>query len=298
MMKSQNHFFAIGIGEILWDLLPESKMLGGAPTNFAFHIHQMNVAAAIISAVGKDQLGNEILNIIQKENLINLIQSNDYSTGTVSVLLDDSGIPNYTIHENVSWDFVELTREALEFAQKANAICFGSLAQRSSKTKNTIQKILQAASIETLKVFDINIRQHFYNRETIDSSLRLANILKINEEELRLLSEILDLQGKEYELTDQIMDIYQLDYLALTKGSHGSWLFSQHDSSYIQTPEVKVADTVGAGDSFTAAMIAGLLFDLPFEDVHQLAVDVSAFVCTKEGATPVLPPDLVSRLNT
>lgn len=296
-MKSHNNFFAIGIGEILWDILPEGKMLGGAPTNFAFHIHQMNVKAAIISAVGMDPLGNEILKIIEEKHLVNLIQTNDNPTGTVSVSLDGAGIPNYIIHEKVAWDFVETTGEAIKSTEKANAICFGSLAQRSPLTKNTIQKILETASKETLKVFDINIRQHFYNPETIQSSLRLANILKINEEELILLSEILDLQGAEYELTDQIMDIYQLDYLALTKGSQGSWMFSQHDSSYIQTPKVKVADTVGAGDSFTAAMVAGFLHDLPFEDVHQLAVDVSAYVCTREGATPDLPKDLVSPLN-
>jgi len=295
-MKSQNDFFAIGIGEILWDLFPEGKMLGGAPTNFAFHIHQMNVKGVIISAVGMDPLGNEILKIIEEKHLVNLIQTNGNPTGTVSVSLDGTGIPNYIIHEKVAWDFVDTTGETLKSAKEANAICFGTLAQRSPLTKNTIQKILQTASKETLKVFDINIRQHFYNRETIDSSLRLANILKINDEELILLSEILDLQGAEYELTDQIMDIYQLDYLALTKGSQGSWLFSQHDSSYIQTPKVRVADTVGAGDSFTAAMVAGFLHDLSFEDVHQLAVDVSAFVCTKEGATPVLPKDLVSSL--
>jgi fructokinase len=294
---TQNKLFAIGIGEILWDLLPEGKMLGGAPTNFAFHIHQMQVSAAIISAVGKDPLGEKIKSIIQEKGLVNLIQSNKHPTGTVSVTLDEAGIPNYIIHENVAWDFVETTSQGIEAAKKADAICFGTLAQRSSTTQKTIRKIIRASSIDTLKVFDINIRQHFYNRESIENSLHLANILKINEEELFLLSEMLEFQGSEYEQTDQLMDQFQLEYLALTKGSQGSWLFSQHDSSYIQTPEVKVADTVGAGDSFSAAMVAGFLYGLPFEEVHQFAVDISAFVCTREGATPLLPKQLLSRLH-
>ncbi len=295
-MKPQKDFFAIGIGEILWDLLPEGKMLGGAPTNFAFHIHQMHVNSAIISAVGKDPLGDEILRTIKGKNLVSLIQTNEKPTGTVSVTLDEAGIPTYIIHENVAWDFVETTGEGLEYAKKADAICFGSLAQRSPLTKNTIQNILKTASPDTIKIFDINIRQDFYHPELIESSLHLSNILKINDEELILLSEMLGLQGEEYELTEQIMDIYQLNYLALTKGSRGSWMFGQQESSFIQTPKVKVADTVGAGDSFTAAMVGGLLHGLPFEEVHQLAVDVSAFVCTKEGATPALSKELKSRL--
>jgi len=296
-MEFHKNFFAIGIGEILWDLLPEGKMLGGAPTNFAFHINPMRVAAAIISAVGKDPLGTEILNIIEDKNLVNLIQSNAHPTGTVSVTLDEAGVPNYIIHENVAWDFVETTRAAINAAGKAHAICFGTLAQRSTSTQKTIRKLIKGANSEALIVFDINIRQDFYDRSAIESSLEMANILKINEEELLLLSELLDFKGMEFELTDQIMDRYHLDFLALTKGSQGSWLFSQHDSSYIQTPKVKVADTVGAGDSFTAAMVAGFLYGLPFEEVHQLAVDVSAYVCTQEGATPVLPADLISRLH-
>lgn len=295
-MKPANDLFAIGIGEILWDLLPEGKMLGGAPTNFAFHASQMNVNAAIISAVGKDPLGDEILQIIKGKSLISLIQVNNKPTGTVSVTLDKAGIPAYIIHENVAWDYVETTGTGLEYAKKAKAICFGSLAQRSHTTKNTIQNILKTASPEAIKVFDINIRQNFYNFELIDKSLQLANILKINEEELNLLAQMLDLRGEEIELTKKIMDIYQLNSLALTKGNQGSWLFSQQNSSFIPTPDVKVADTVGAGDSFTAAMVAGFLHGLPFEEVHQLAVDVSAYVCTKGGATPVLPKNLISRL--
>jgi fructokinase len=267
------------------------------PTNFAFHASQMNIHSVIISAVGRDPLGDEIKEILKASSLDELVQTNDKPTGTVSVTLDERGIPSYIIHEDVAWDYVETTAEAIDLAKKTDAICFGSLAQRSSKTRTTIQKILKTASSDALRVFDINIRQQFYSRDLIISSLNLANILKINEEELILLSEILDLEGDEYELTEQIMANYQLKYLALTKGSQGSWLFSRQNSSYIQTPEVNVADTVGAGDSFTAAMIAGFLHGLVMEEVHQLAVDVSAYVCKKEGATPALPKYLLSKLR-
>jgi fructokinase len=296
-MKTQKKLSAIGIGEILWDLFPEGKELGGAPTNFAFHINQMNIHSTIISAVGKDPLGEEIKEMIRNMNLDGLIQTNEKPTGMVSVTLDEKGIPQYIIHEDVAWDYVEITDKARNHASEVDAICFGSLAQRSNVTRNTIQTILRLVPKQSLKVFDINIRQHYYNRNLIASSLELANILKINDEELLLLSEMLNIDGEESEIINILLDIYKLDYLALTKGSVGSWLISPDNASFIETPDVNVKDTVGAGDSFTAAMVAGLLHGLSFVDVHQLAVDVSAFVCTQEGATPPLPENLVSRLG-
>jgi fructokinase len=295
-MKFPIDFSVIGIGEILWDLLPEGKKLGGAPANFAVHARQMGLNAGIISAVGNDNLGTEILRIIREKKLVDMIQTNNKSTGTVSVSLSEDGIPDYVIHEEVAWDFIEPDTQALDFVKKAHAICFGSLAQRSEKSRNSIRKILTSVPTGAIKVFDINIRQNFYDPDLIQQSLGLANILKINDEELALLKELLEMTGNEFDIISQLLDSYQLDSLALTKGSRGSWLFSQQNSSYIETPKVKVADTVGAGDSFTAAMVAGILADLPFEEVHQFAVDVSAYVCTREGASPALPADLLSRL--
>jgi len=295
-MITKKEFIAIGIGEILWDVLPDSKKLGGAPTNFAFHAKQLGVQSAIISAVGNDPLGDEIHDIVNRTNLVNLIQSNEKPTGTVSVTLSDNGIPTYIIHENVAWDFVNTTREAKTFAENADAICFGSLAQRSEMTKKTIQNILRTSSAKAIKVFDINIRQNFYDKEIIENSLQLANVLKINEEEIVLFTEMFGISGDEFEIVNQILGAFNLDYLALTKGSQGSWLISSNDQSFISTPETRVVDTVGAGDSFTAAMVAGLLHGLPLKEAHQLAVDVSAFVCTQEGATPALPDHLKSRI--
>jgi len=296
--KTYKKFKALGIGEVLWDLLPEGKELGGAPANFAFHASQLHVDSSVISAVGKDRLGEEIIGILTKKNLADLVQKNEKPTGIVTVSLDEKGIPAYRIQEDVAWDYVEITGEALAYVKNVDAFCFGSLAQRSKKTQDTIHALLRSTRPDALKVFDINIRQHFYRRDMIESSLQLANILKINDDELRLVSDMFNLVGDESEIINQILGLYHLDYLAYTKGSSGSWLLSRQNTSYIETPKVKVADTVGAGDSFTAAMIAGLLHKLPFEDVHQLAVDVSAFVCTKEGATPHLPRGLVSRLYT
>jgi fructokinase len=295
-MKSPHKFSVIGIGEILWDLLPEGKQLGGAPANFAFHARQMGLNAGIISAVGNDILGREILRIIHEKDLMDLIQTNGNPTGTVSVTLDASGIPDYVIHEEVAWDFIKTAPEALDFAAKADAICFGSLAQRSETSRRSIREILAAAPAGVIRVLDINFRQHFYDLELIQESLNFASILKINDEELALFSEMMNMEGNEFDVISQILDAWPLEYLALTKGDRGSWLFSQQNSSYIETPKVKVVDTVGAGDSFTAAMTAGFLTGLPFEEVHQLAVDISAFVCTREGATPALPSDLLSSL--
>jgi fructokinase len=256
----------------------------------------MGLKSGIISAVGHDELGEAIVHAIREKDLVDLIQRNKYPTGTVSVTLQAEGIPEYIIHEDVAWDHIRIDKEALKYADKADAICFGSLAQRSSGSRKTIREIITATRPGALRVFDINLRQQFYDLELIRHSLKLATILKINDEEIALLADMMNLNGNEFDIVSQIIDTYQLDYLALTKGSRGSWLFNQQNSSYVETPKVEVVDTVGAGDSFTAAFVAGLLTGLPLEEVHQFAVDISAFVCTRRGGTPPLPQELVSKL--
>jgi fructokinase len=282
----------IGIGEILWDLLPEGKQLGGAPANFAYHAQQLGLQSSIISAVGKDNLGEEILQNIDNADIISFIDKIDRPTGTVSVQLDKNGIPKYIIHENVAWDFISPSERALEFAKRSNAVCFGSLAQRSETSYYSIQEILNMMPVDALKVFDINMRQHFYNEEIIYNSLEKANILKINEDEILVFADMFNISGDEKEIIHHIIHKHHLKLLALTKGDKGSWLVSSMEESYLDTPGVPVADTVGAGDSFTAAMVAGLLKGNPLKEVHQKAVDISAYVCTQQGATPLLPDHL------
>ncbi len=288
----KNKLKSIGVGEILWDLFPEGKKLGGAPTNFAFIAGQLGIESAIISATGKDDLGKEIQSVIDQSEIINFITENDKPTGTVTVQIDPVGVPTYIIHENVAWDHIELSAKAEEYASGVNAVCFGSLAQRSGQSGQTIRKILDLVPAEAIRVFDINLRQLFYSKEIIEQSLEKANVLKINDEEIVKLTDMLGINGDEFGMVDQILKKFDLNYLALTKGDKGSWLISKEEKSFIETPQVKVVDTVGAGDSFAAAMVAGLLHKKPLEEVHRLAVDVSAYVCTQEGATPSLPDDL------
>lgn len=290
----ENVLKVIGIGEILWDLLPEGRQLGGAPTNFAFHANQLGLESSIISSVGNDDLGKEILNAIHHTDIISFIDVIDRPTGTVSVQLDKNGIPKYVIHENVAWDFISPSEAALAFAKHSNAICFGSLAQRSETSYYSIKEILKTVSANALKVFDINMRQQFYNERIISNSLDLANVLKINDEEILVFADMFGISGDEYEIMQQILHNYKLKILALTKGDKGSWLISDKEESFLDTPDVIVADTVGAGDSFTAALVAGLLRERPLQEIHQSAVDISAFVCTQKGATPVLPDHLIN----
>ena len=283
----------IGIGEILWDMLPEGKQLGGAPTNFAYHARQLGHHSSIISSIGNDDLGHEIIQNLKDTGIISYIDIIDKPTGTVSVQLDKNGIPNYVIHEDVAWDFITPSESALEFASQADAICFGSLAQRAETSYYSIQEILKTVPDTALKVFDINMRQRFYSENIISESLNKANVLKINDEEILVFAEMFGLSGDEFEIMHQILENYKLNILALTKGAEGSWLISRDEDSYLDTPKVNVADTVGAGDSFTAGLVAGLLNKKPLKDIHQSAVDISAFVCTQKGGTPTLPAHLI-----
>ena len=284
----------IGIGEILWDLLPEGRQLGGAPTNFAFHAHQLGLQSSIISSVGNDDLGDEILKVIDNTEIISFIDKVERPTGTVSVQLDKNGVPEYIIHEDVAWDYISPSENALDFAKQSHAVCFGTLAQRAETSYYSIHEILKSVPVQALKVFDINMRQQFYSEEIIHKSLEKANILKINEDEILVFADMFNISGDEFEIMHQIIQQYDLKLLALTKGDQGSWLVSGHEDSYLDTPNVSVADTVGAGDSFTAALIAGLLKGKPLKDVHKTAVDISAYVCTQKGATPILPEYLVN----
>ncbi|MGQ1784708.1 MULTISPECIES: carbohydrate kinase family protein [unclassified Saccharicrinis] len=285
----------IGIGEILWDMLPEGKVLGGAPANFAYHAMQLGAEGVAISAIGNDELGQEIVKIIEEENVVNALHISNKPTGTVGVELNN-GIPSYTIYEDVAWDNIKLTDVAKEKLVKADAVCFGSLAQRSKVSRKAIWEALALVPESCIKVFDINLRQHFYSKEVIEKSLEFADVFKINEEEIEIFRTMFGMEGTEEELCAQVVDQYNLRLLTLTKGSEGSLLMAKDEKSFIPTPKVKVADTIGAGDSFTATMVMGLLYEQPLTALHQKAVDVSAFVCTNNGATPLLPEKLKYKL--
>ena len=272
--------YVVGLGEALWDVLPTEKKLGGAPANFAYHAGRLGYDAIAISAIGRDALGDEILDKLNQKQLEHLMPRVDYPTGTVQVTVDDKGIPSYEIKQNVAWDHIPYTPEMDAIARECCAVCFGSLAQRSEESRTTITRFLDTVSEECLKIFDINLRQQFYSRDIIEQSLHRCNILKINDEELDIISPML---GKD---KHQLISDYQLSMLVLTCGTEGSYIFTNNEESFLPTPKVKVVDTVGAGDSFTGAFVASLLSGKSIREAHQKAVDVSAFVCTQAGAMP------------
>lgn len=278
----------VGLGEILWDIFPERKILGGAPANFAYHASQFGFDSYVVSAVGNDMLGAEIIANLEEKGLAYLIEEIDYQTGTVQVSLSKEGIPQYEICENVAWDNIPFTKQIEELAKNTQTVCFGTLAQRNSVSRDTIRKFLNAMPDDNLKIFDINLRLDFYSKEIIEESLSIANILKINDEEITKVAHLYGWKGDEQEICRRILKDYNLDILILTKGIEGSFIFTSYQTSYKPTPKIRVADTVGAGDSFTAAFVAAYLHGECVEDAHQLAVEVSAYVCLQHGAMPKL----------
>ncbi len=285
----------VGMGEALWDVLPEGKKIGGAPANFAYHVSQFGLPSCVVSAIGDDALGKEIIENFTSKGLNHLIEEVPYPTGTVQVEIDQAGIPQYEIKENVAWDNIPYTARLEALAERTKAVCFGSLAQRNVVSRNTINRFLDAMphDEESLVVFDVNLRQGFYNKEILCNSMKRCNILKINDEELVTVSRMfgypgIDLQDKCWILLGK----YNLKMLILTCGINGSYVFTPGNVSFQPTPKVEVADTVGAGDSFTAAFIASILKGKSVQEAHSRAVQTSAFVCTKKGAMPILPPEL------
>lgn len=290
-----NENYVVGIGEVLWDVLPEGKKLGGAPANFACHVSQFGLNGLVISAVGKDKPGDEIINIFNQKRLEYQLERTDFPTGTVEVTLDNAGVPKYDIKENVAWDNIPFTEGIRQIASHTRAVCFGSLAQRSQNSRRSINAFLDSMpdSEDSLKVFDINLRQNFYSEEIVQESLSKCNILKINDEELVIVKDMLSLRGhSQEELCNELMDLGNLRILILTCGTKGSMVFSQEGISVLGTPLVQVADTVGAGDSFTAAFISSLIKGKTVREAHLTAVNVSAYVCTQQGAMPQLPKSL------
>lgn len=285
----------VGMGEALWDVLPEGKKIGGAPANFAYHVSQFGLPSQVVSAVGNDPLGREIVENFTSKGLNHLIEEVPYPTGTVQVEIDPAGVPLYDIKENVAWDNIPYTARLEALAGQTRAVCFGSLAQRNVVSRDTINRFLDAMpqTADSLVVFDVNLRQGFYTKEILCNSMKRCNILKINDEELVTVSRMfgypgIDLQDKCWILLGK----YNLRMLILTCGINGSYVFTPGNVSFQPTPKVEVADTVGAGDSFTAAFIASLLKGKSVAEAHALAVRTSAFVCTRKGAMPELPPDL------
>lgn len=287
----------VGMGEVLWDVLPGGKKLGGAPANFAYHVAQFGLSSCVVSAVGNDVLGKEIIDNFEAKGINRLVAEVVYPTGTVQVEVDSAGIPQYDIKEDVAWDNIPFTPQLESLAKRTKAVCFGSLAQRNAVSRDTIGRFLDAMpkSADGLVVFDINLRQNFYNKDIIVNSLERCNVLKINDEELVTLSRIFNLADGDFrDVCRTLQGKYNLKMFILTCGVDGSYVFTSDSESFQPTPKVEVADTVGAGDSFTAAFIASILKGASVADAHLRAVKTSAYVCSQHGAMPLLPSELTA----
>lgn len=288
----------VGLGEALWDMLPEGKKIGGAPANFAYHAAQFGMDTMAVSALGDDDLGNEIAQKFAEKKLNVLMPRVPFPTGTVQVSLDAQGVPTYDIKEGVAWDNIPFTPELEEVARNCRAVCWGSLAQRNEVSRNTIHRFLDATPKDCLKIFDINLRQTFYNEELLLESFKRCDILKINDEELVTIGRLFGYPG--LDMTNKcwlILGKYNLDALVLTCGVNGSYVFTPGAMSFLETPKVEVADTVGAGDSFTGSFCAAYLSGVHVSEAHRLAVETSAYVCTQNGAMPTLPKNFIDRIK-
>ena len=289
-------FTVAGIGELLWDVFPHHKRLGGAPANFAFHCHQLGAKAYPVSCVGTDELGRRIRDELREMGVdaSYVLESDTFPTGTVQVSLNDKGKPSYQIFENVAWDHIAFTSGLKALAAKLDAVCFGSLSQRSAVSRETIRSFLQNMPQEALKIFDVNLRQSFFSKEQVEGSLRLASILKLSDEELPVLAGYFGLRGDVMAQLNGLGERFDLKLVAYTRGPDGSVLIRGAEIDDAPGQEGLAVDSVGAGDSFTASLCMGVLKGWPLNKVNIFANRVATFVCSQKGATPVLPEHLIA----
>jgi fructokinase len=295
------NFNIVAVGEVLWDLLLTGRQLGGAPANFAYHAHALGAQVDFITRVGNDDDGREIIRRFQVMGMpVATIQIDETApTGTTKVTLSGDGLPHFTVQENVAWDYVAAAPEALAAASGADAISFNSLAQRCERSRNTVRQLLALTPSHALRVLDINFRQQFYSHEVVETSLQLANVLKLNDDELSRLAAMLKLSGSTEQQIERLAQIFDLRLIALTRGPQGSLLFEQAGKRWSDclSHPVKVVDTVGAGDSFTAALVLGLLVKMDLDEINTIANEVARYVCSQAGATPTLPAEFARKFS-
>ena len=293
-------FRVVGIGELLWDLLPTGAQIGGAPANYSYHAGALGAEARTISRVGNDALGWNLRTQLDAIGVSTQHVQVDATmpTGTVAVELDASGQPSYRIMANVAWDNLQITPDAMMVVSAADALCFGTLAQRNVVARDTIRMLVAASPSGALRILDVNLRQHYFSPQLIEESLLLATVLKVNDVELPQLAAMFGLTGSEHAQMEQIAERWQLRAVALTRGEKGSALLTEHAWSEHRGVAVRVVDTIGAGDAFTAALTIGLLSGWALDDVNLQANRVAAFVASQAGGTPVLSPDITSPFTT
>ena len=288
----------LSIGEILWDVLPTGKRAGGAPVNFSYHAAKNGAEGYAISAVGRDDLGRELEEAVHQAGVDAVLQHNDHPTSTVEVQLTE-GIPQYVFKPDVAWDHLEYTDDLAGLASKADAVCYGTLSMRNSKSRETCLQVLRHTKSHAMRFFDINLRGTFYSKDLIQELLDMATVFKLNDEELVTLRDMFHVPGAtDDELCRWFMDQWHLDTIVLTAGSDYSTIYlADGQSSHLPTPEITVADTVGAGDAFSGTFAINRLLGASLTQAHRAAVNTAAFVCTQQGAWPEYPEHIPDYLG-
>lgn len=287
----------VGIGEALWDIYPDAAHFGGAPANFACHAASLGAESWMVSAVGTDDLGRRAIEKLRERGVEcgYVTAAAEYATGRVMVSLNDAGQATYEFAANSAWDHLEWSQGLSELAARCAAVCFGTLGQRSPISRETIRHFLQATPPSTLRVFDVNLRQRFYDAQTIRDSLQLASVLKLNDEELPIVANLCGIKpGSERDMLIELVTLFRLRAAALTRGPRGSLLISGGEENESPAPATNVVDTVGAGDAFTAVLVICMLSGCPIGEINRRANAVAGFVCSQRGATPALPAELTN----
>ena len=296
-MPAKNERLTVaGIGELLWDVFPHYERLGGAPANFAFHCYQLGAKAYPVSCVGTDELGLRARDRLREIGVDTgyVLESDAFPTGTAQVTLSEQGKPSYQIIEDVAWDHLPFTSALEALAAKLDAVCFGTLSQRSAVSRATIRSFVQHMPATALKIFDVNLRQTFFSKELVEGSLELASILKLSDEELPVLADYFGLRGDVTARLNGLRERFDLDLVAYTRGPDGSVLLRGNELDDAPGQGGPAVDSVGAGDSFTASLCMGLLKGWPLGKVNLFANRVATFVCSQKGATPALPERLTA----
>lgn len=289
----------VGLGELLWDCFEDSRRPGGAPANVAFHAQQLGARGVVCSRVGRDALGDELAEYLQSHGLdVGWVQRDDvHPTGTVTVDSTDSSHPQYVIHENVAWDHLQFDEATKSLMHRASAVCFGTLAQRKASSRATIHSCLAATSADCLRVYDVNLRQHWYEREWVERSIEFASIVKLNNDEVVTLSELLELPSDFDEFAAGVEARWGSRLVCVTRGERGCLLFQDGRRIEAEGEAVQVADAVGAGDAFTAALITARLRGWSLENSATFANKVGGLVAGRPGAMPDLKAEVVKLME-
>jgi len=284
-------FIIAGIGELLWDVLQGTEVIGGAPVNFAYHVQALGAKGIPISTVGRDPRGEKGIDELEKRGLdtMAISVSEYFATGYVTATVDEEGKATYSFPDDVAWDHLHLNDYVEKVRNDLDAVCFGSLAQRSEHSRREIYSFLDNLNEKTVKIFDVNLRQNFYSLEILEASLKRADILKLNDEELPVLAKLFGVTGKNENWLSVLIKRYQLEMAILSRGSKGSLLLTPENSSEHPGFSTNIVDTIGAGDAFTAAAIIGYLLGYPLGEINEKANKLAAYVCSQQGGMAPVP---------